>query len=248
MVRNELRLVYRITGVIILLYVYIISLFGYILTTDNVNITDMMYILGFCASFVYTHVFVPYVTYLNREELRTILQRIDNEFDFSRMMSNRCTTNIRQKYNTIAEGTKLLLYSVILSAVILFVGLVYAILFCDQNSLDSPDLFLLYMPFANQIHSYTVFVLVYCSTTALSIPGFVLNASVVLFNIMVGQEFYNAYLNLSALFHDLISDTIFNLRICCANKNDSQVFESNVFHTFKEELGLIARQHQYLKK
>lgn len=235
-------------SIVTLLYANTISIFGYIFTADNVNVFDLMFIIAASATVTYMHLFLPLMTHLYRNELQSTIEYIENEFGFPQKLKQRtvAVTQERPKYNSVSLSAKWFLFLAIVYSLVAFPSIIYVVTFCDQRCLGDQQLYLFGIPFVSRIQSHKVYFLAYWFTLIFTIWTFLASSSIILLTVMFGCEFYNAYANLGAHFHNVMDNTIHQLKTGCNSKEKK--IQSKFLPTFKKELEVIVKHHQFLTR
>lgn len=245
-IKNGLRRLYRLLCTVTLIYANIISIFGYILTTNSIRASDLMYILSTSIATTYACYFLPFITHYWRKELRTIIQLIDNEFNFCQKLKQRSIDG-RRKYDVLSLTTKLIVFLGIAYSLFAFPTFIYATVFCDQSCLGDQQLFLYGVPFVNQTQSYKLYIPVYWILLVLTFCPVLPAISIITFPIMIACEFFNASFCFCIHFHQMIDDSVSKLRADGGgNENDMEAVDSKVFQAFKNEFAINVRYQNLL--
>lgn len=245
-------------NVIIILYFGIISPIGYVLTVKDISTQEIMYIVAMTHSAVHINIFLSTVTCMYESQLKTILKCIDDEFNFDQVSENSISMIGRSKYKSLSLGIKWFASLVILYVPFALSSFVYAIIFCDQSSLNDLQLYLMALPYMDRIHSYVVYVCTQVFTLYVGTFVFLGGCSIVIFPAMIGWEFHNAYLNVCVHIHNLIQKTVSHLEVVRKERVTKLYFssesvkcnmgtnESEVFLEFRKQLKSVIEHHQML--
>lgn len=243
--KDKTKRIWRIVISSILISHNLISFPGFLLTTKTLDLPNFFYFASSFSLSFYTFCFIPLLVKYFENELKTILQLIENQVTFYE--SRSISTDFKfHKYDTASTGLRLMMYPTGLFGIpFTFSNLFYAILFCEKANLNKQELFLLATPYHDYINSYTVYIIInifhmYC----VWITG-VIMVIIGSFYIMLSCELYNVYVDLCTRLYHRMTDIILKLAAddCCMVTN-----KSDLFHEFRNEFAIIAERQQLLKR
>lgn len=243
--KDETKRIWRIVISSILISHNLISFPGFLLTTKTLDLPNIFYFAtSFSLSF-YTFCFIPLLVKYFENELKTILQLIENPFTIheSRLQSIDFKFD---KYDTLSIGLRLMIYPTGFFGIpFTFLNLFYAILLCEKANLNKQELFLLATPYYDYVNSYSVYIIInifhmYC----VWITG-VIMVMIGSFYVMLSCELYNVYVDLCSRLYHRMNYIILELAAddCCIATN-----KSDLFHEFRNEFAIIVERQQLLKR
>lgn len=231
----------------------VLGIFGYVFIVNEVDIADMLYLLSATSGQFYLFVFLPLITYYFRTNLKTVLQNIDNEFDCYEPKTS--TTDItRTKYDSTCEAANWFMCLIMVEILFLLPNLVYAAVFCDNGCLADVQLYFFFTPFYWNTDSFTIYTIIYIFQSFLVMSTFMVSNGTILFCLIIGTEFYNAYRNLCIQIDCAVAGAAagnWKARAeletySCFERNGmtAEDFQTRLFRKFKITLTKIVKHHQ----
>lgn len=194
---------------------------------------------------------MPLVTRINSNLLYTVLSCINSDFNY-KYASEQSRINInRIKYDSLAVGVKWFMILLSLFSFIITSLIIYGILFCNRNCLDDSQFYVFVLPFQDRIHSYKLYFLIQIFTALPIIFLFFGGSSLALFHVLIGCEFYNAYMNLCAHFQSVVDDIVNQLQACQMDKvtpKYKREFELKVYRSFEKAFTSTVEQYKMLTR
>lgn len=213
-----------------------------------------MYAVAMTGVSLHTQIFMPLVTRINSNLLCTVLSCINSDFNY-KYASEQSTKNIkRMKYDSLAVGIKWFMILSSLFSMIITSLLIYGILFCNQNCLDDSQFYIFVLPFQDRIHSYKLYFLIQIFTALPIIFLFLGGSSLALFHVLIGCEFYNAYMNLCVHLQLVVDDIVNQLKVGQIDKVTSlqykyrREFEVKVYRSFEKAFTSTVEQYKMLTR